>query len=266
MFEYHGGETFVHNLDPRVKLGVLLLLTLVIFIVTDLVLIGILFFVVILVWFVARLPVKHLLQYCKMLLVLFIILIAMQALFYPGETVIYQPVIPEAIPLVGGLGKISEEGVVFGLVLSFRLLTLIVLMPLLTMTTPVEKIALGLIKMRLPYTAAYTATIALSMIPILQNELVTIMDAQRLRAFQIFDKGTLFEKIKAYPTLVIPLIIGSMRRAQSMCVAMDSRAFGASKKRTFMEDISMRSADWVVLISVALSTVLIIGIYYSGIL
>ncbi|MGI6615393.1 MAG: energy-coupling factor transporter transmembrane component T family protein [Dethiobacteria bacterium] len=266
MFEYHGGETFVHNLDPRVKLGVLLLLTLVIFIVTDLMLIGILFFMVVTVWLMARLPIKILWQYCKMLLVLFVILIAMQALFYPGKTIIYQPLIPEAVPLAGGLGKISREGLIFGIIISFRLLTLVVLMPLLTMTTPVEKIALGLIKMGLPYTAAYTATITLSMIPILQNELAIIMDAQRLRAFQIFDRGNLFEKLKAYPALVIPLIIGSMRRAQSMCVAMDSRAFGASKKRTFLEDISMKSSDWVVLVSVALSAVLVVGIYYSDIL
>jgi len=57
----------------------------------------------------------------------------------------------------------------------------------------------------------------------------------------------LFEKLRAYPALVTPLVIGSMRRAQLMAVAMDSRAFGASKSRTYLEDITLHGRDWVFL-------------------
>ena len=40
-------------------------------------------------------------------------------------------------------------------------------------------------------------------------------------------------------------VIGAMRRAQLIAVAMDSRAFGASKSRTFIQDIQMQAADWL---------------------
>jgi energy-coupling factor transport system permease protein len=90
-------------------------------------------------------------------------------------------------------------------------------------------------------------TTALNMVPILQAETGVIVDAQRLRAMHSFEKGKLIDKIKAYPALVTPLVIGSMRRAQLMAVAMDSRAFGATTSRTYLDDIHMVFKDWVFL-------------------
>jgi energy-coupling factor transport system permease protein len=245
MVQYYPGKTFVHKLDPRSKLIALVLLTILIFAVTDFKVIGMIFCTSILLWMIAKLPASILLGYMKFLGPLLVLLVLLQALFYPGNVYLVKPLIPEWVPLIGGLGKLDKEGVIFGLVLSFRLITLISLMPLVTFTTPVEKFTLGLIKLGLPYTVAYTATTALNMIPTLQNELGVIVDAQKLRAFQTFEEGKFIDKIKAYPTLVIPLIVGSMRSAQQMGVAMDSKAFGTNRDRTFLEDITLGTKDWV---------------------
>lgn len=256
LVQYYPGKTFVHRLDPRSKLIALVLLTIVIFAVTDFKIIALIFLGSLCLWLTAKLPLSILFSYMKFLGSLLIILIILQALFYPGQTILLKPLIPHWVPLLGGLGKINKEGIIFGIVLSFRLITLICLMPLVTFTTPIEKFTLGLIKLGLPYTVAYTATTALNMIPILQAELGVIMDAQRLRAFQTFENGKFVEKIKAYPTLVIPLIIGSMRSAQLMGVAMDSKAFGANKDRTFLEDIVLKPQDWLFMFAVGLLVVL----------
>lgn len=245
--QYYAGDSFIHRLDPRAKLISLLLLTILIFACTDIRIIFVILVGVLLGWRLAALPTSILGSYSKILAPLLVILIAMQAVFYPGQTKLVDPLIPEFIPLLGGLGHITREGIWFGFVLSVRLLALIVLMPLITFTTPVERLALGLIKMGLPYTIAYTATTALNMIPIMQSELGYVMDAQRLRAFRVFEEGSFTEKVKAYPALVVPLVVGSMRSAQSMGVAMDSRAFGAKKTRTFLVDISFQWYDWVFL-------------------
>ena len=103
----------------------------------------------------------------------------------------------------------------------------------------------SLVRMGLPYRLAYTVTTALNLIPTLQAEAGVIRDAQRLRAFQAFEKGTFLDKLKAYPPLVTPLIIGAMRRAQLMAIAMDSRAFGSGASRTYIQDIRMRVGDWL---------------------
>ena len=56
------------------------------------------------------------------------------------------------------------------------------------------------------------------------------------------------------------MIIGAMRRAQQMGVAMDTRAFGCSKKRTYIETISMRKSDWIYLVAAfVLGTALVVA-------
>ena len=132
---------------------------------------------------------------------------------------------------------------------------LIVLLPLVSMTTPVQILALGLVKIGVPYQLSYTLTSALNMVPILQSEIASIVDAQKLRAMQTFDKGKLREKLRSYPALVTPLVIGAMRRAQAMSVAMDSRAFGAFKTRTYIEDVALGSIDWIFMLCVVLYSV-----------
>jgi energy-coupling factor transport system permease protein len=71
-----------------------------------------------------------------------------------------------------------------------------------------------------------------------------VADAQRLRACQLFEKAGFLTKLRAYPSLVTPLVIGAMRRAQLIAVAMDARAFGAGKNRTYIQDIHMQTRDW----------------------
>ena len=159
----------------------------------------------------------------------------------------FAPIIPSFMPLVGGIGRLTLEGVLFGVLLSLRLLTLVILLPLVTMTTPIHLFALGLIRLGVSHKIAYTATTTINLIPVLRMEAAAIMDAQKLRGFSTFDEGRLFKKLKAYPTLVMPLVIGAMRDAQLMGVAMDVRAFGTSKSRTYVDDIRMSAADWVML-------------------
>lgn len=248
LIQYYPGESLFHKLDPRVKILILLLLTIVIFIVENFFVIAAIFATILILWTSARLPLGTVASYFKFLLGLFAFLTILQALFYPGTQVLVQPVIPNFVPLIGGSGTITVEGMLFGLLISFRLLVLVCLLPLITMTTPIHMFALGLVRMGMTYKIAYTATTAINMIPALQAETGVIIDAQRLRGFTVFEKGTLMQKMKAYPALVVPLVIGAMRRAQLMGVAMDARAFGALKGRTYVEDIAMRPADWVALV------------------
>lgn len=248
LIEYYPGESFMHKLDPRVKVISLLIVTIAIFIVTNFVVIGVTFLTCILLWANSKLPLQKIKGYLKFLMSLFVILTLMQAFFYSGEHYLVKPVIPEFIPLIGGLGSISQEGVLFGLLLSFRLLTLVCFMPLIMMTTPIHLFSLGLVKMGMSYKIAYMATTAINLIPIFESETQVIMDAQKMRGLKVFEKGKLFEKFKAYPALVVPLVIGAMRKAQLMGVAMDSRAFGASPQRTYIEDITMRPVDLAALL------------------
>jgi len=240
-------DSIIHKLDPRIKLVIIVCITLLVFIITKFLPIGILFFSLLVLWKISGIPLKRILSYLRVLVFLFLLLIIMQAVFYPGEKVLLEPLIPEAVPLVGGKGNITLEGVLFGLLLCLRVLTLMCIFPVLLATTTLEKITLAMVKLGLPYRIAFTATTAINQLPVLQSEAGVIMDAQKLRGFMVFETGRFLSKIKALHVLVVPLVMGSMRRASMMGIAMDSRAFGAFKKRTFVDEINIERRDWIAL-------------------
>lgn len=258
LIAYYPGKTIFHRLDPRVKIIFMLLVSAAIFTVKSILIAGLVLILMLALWFVARLPLKVLMSFMKVLLGIILFLFVVQAILYPGDT----PIIKPLIPIGNGIGQITLEGILFAVLLSLRLMAMIILLPLVSFTTPVQSFALGMVKMGLPYKLAYTMTTALNLVPILQAETGVIVDAQRLRAMKSFENGKLGEKLRAYPALVTPLVIGSMRRAQLMAVAMDSRAFGASKNRTYLEDEHMESRDWIFLfLSLLITAGMIAGNY-----
>ena len=115
------GDSAVHKLDPRVKFIVLVFLTIIVFMLKSYIAIGILFVVVMSLWVTAKMSLKTIATYIKFMLVLFLILIVMQAIFYQGETVLVKPLIPEKVPLLGGKGHITLEGILFGLLLCLKI-------------------------------------------------------------------------------------------------------------------------------------------------
>ena len=244
LIAYYPGKTFIHRLDPRAKIIFMIIVSTSIFMVDRIYVSLFILLTMLGLWALAKLPGSVLWGFMKTLLPIIGFLFVVQAILYPGVT----PLIKPLIPIGKGIGQVTLEGVLFAVMLALRLMAMIIMLPLVSFTTPVQNFALGLVKMGLPYTLAYTTTTALNLVPILQAEAGVIVDAQRLRAMQTFEKGKLGEKLKAYPALVTPLVIGSMRRAQLMAVAMDSRAFGATKNRTYMEDLVMRFKDWAFLI------------------
>ncbi len=261
ILDYHYGDSYVHKMDPRIKMILLVVLTIVVFMISNFyVLLG-MFALVMLVWKTARLPLKNILRYMKFLLGLVAFLVTLQALFFSsGENpvILLHPIIPEAVPLIGGIGTIYLDGILFGLILGFRLLTLVSIMPVFVMTTTIGETALGLVKLGMNYKYAYMTTTALNLIPSLQDEAKIVMDAQKMRGFQVFETGKLMDKLKAYTTLAVPLVVGAMRRAQLMGVAMEARAFGVHKTRTYREVLHMRTIDIVSFVIVFLICVLMV--------
>ena len=252
-FQFCPGDSIFHKLDPRVKLLLILSVSIAIFSVSNLVVVSALFVVVFLVWLLCRLPIRNLAKMFKILIPFFIFLILIQALWYPGKYVLVQPLIPTALPVIGGYGQISLDGILHGVMICLRLSVLMNLIPLLTTTTEIETIVLGLVQTGLPYKFAYMATTAMNMVPTFVEEMNTIKNAQLLRACTVFEEGNLAQKLKAYPALIVPLVIGAMRRAQSMGIAMDARSFAVYKERTYINELTWKKKDTVALCLVILA-------------
>ena len=83
----------------------------------------------------------------------------------------------------------------------------------------------------MPYEFAFAFTTAVRFVPVLAEEAQTIMDAQKARGLEL-EKGGLLKRIRNYVPVLIPLIVSAIRRSLELAEAMESRAWGATKKRT----------------------------------
>jgi energy-coupling factor transport system permease protein len=95
-------------------------------------------------------------------------------------------------------------------------------------------------------------------VPVLAKEAQTIMDAQKSRGLEL-EKGNFLKRIRNYVPVLIPLIVGAVRRSLELAEAMESRAFGANIKRTSLYRLRIKRED-LITITISIS-LLIIALY-----
>jgi energy-coupling factor transport system permease protein len=223
-------------LDARTKLFIIFLFTLLVFFIDTFSAAVCLLLSFIVIRLTAGIPPLGF-KYLKNLTLLAVFIIFTQTLFGPGETYIVNPLFPASFPFFGGTGSLKWEGFILGIVVVCRLAALMLLLPILTLTTPPHQISAGLCALGFNYRAAFIITTALNFIPFFKEEALIIMDAQKLRGMRKFG-------IKSYINLLVPLMLGAMRKAQISSVIMDSRAFGVYKTRTLLEKPKMKRLDF----------------------
>jgi energy-coupling factor transport system permease protein len=227
----------LRKLDPRAKLAIVLMMSAAVFLLGDPRTILGAFAASLFLWRLARLGFRDLVTYAKPLVFIFVFLVLTQGFFYAGE----------ASRLFGT--PLKPEGLVYGLVLCVRVMTLACTLPFLLATSTIEELVLGLTKLGLPYRTAYTATTALNQVPVLRADIASIIAAQKLRGCAAFEGKNPLRKLKAYPALVVPLVMSAMRRANLMGTAMDARAFGSSKTRTSIHGLRFKIPDFLTIVT-----------------
>jgi len=233
----------IYKLDPRTKLLFILFLTTLVFFINKLFIAVCLMLSFIIIRFAAKVPF-HTIKHIKSLSLFAVFIIIMQTVFGPGENYIINPLFPCSFPVFGGMGSLKWDGFLLGLVITCRLSSLLILFPVFTQTTSPHSLAAGLHALGINYRTAFVITYSFNLIPHFREEALIIMDAQKLRNMRSFDKGFIFAKLKALSSLVLPLVLGAMRKAQNSSVAMDSRAFGLYKTRTILDKPEMKHYDY----------------------
>ena len=75
--------------------------------------------------------------------------------------------------------------------------------------------------------------LALRYIPDIQRDYRDISLAQQARGTEMSKKASLIDRLKAASAILIPLILSSMERIETISNAMELRGFGKEKKRTW---------------------------------
>ncbi len=144
-------------------------------------------------------------------------------------------------------GTLTTENVEYALSLTLRFLVLITSFSIFFLTTSPDKLSLALEKARIPFEFNFAFITAIRFVPVLADEAQSIMDAQRSRGLEL-DKGGFITRIRNYIPILLPLIINSIRRSLELAEAMESRAFGASRERTNIYELRMGASDYATLV------------------
>ena len=122
-------------------------------------------------------------------------------------------------------------------------------------TTNPSEFAASLNRIGVSYKISYAVALALRYIPDIQREYRDISLAQQARGTEMSKKASLVDRLKAASTILIPLILSSMERIETISNAMELRGFGKNTKRTWYSGRKFSKMD---IISIASCTLLML--------
>lgn len=243
--QYFPIDSFIHKLDPRNKLISTFILIIAIFFVNSAIGFAITAVFVLSIIFMAKLPIRYVIKGLKPVFFIILFTAVLNIFFTKGQTLLFSL----------GVIKVYSEGVRLALLMAGRLIALITITNVLTLTTSPIDLTAGLElllnplrKFKVPaHEIAMMMTIALRFIPTLIDETDKIMKAQMARGAEI-DTGSLINKVKAFIPILIPLFISAFRRADELAMAMECRCYNGGDGRTKMKQLKTTYRDYTAMI------------------
>ena len=218
--QYVPGKSFLHRMDARVKIVLIIAFIVLVFVGQNYPALGIVVVSVLGVMAFSNVPVK--LYFKSLRMIIFVVI------------------------LTAGLNLFYGRGVFIAL----RILSLIFISSVLTFTTSPTDLTDALERLMKPlkvlhisvHEIAMMMTIALRFVPTLLEETDKIMSAQKARGADL-ESGGLFQRIKALVPILIPLFVSSFRRAYELAMAMECRCYQGGSGRTRMKSMHMTRLD-----------------------
>lgn len=141
-------------------------------------------------------------------------------------------------------GFTSVESILYGLSAALQINSIIVAGVIFLSTTRNEDIGLGLIELGVPYRLGFAFTTALRLVPTFVGTTVTVIQAQRSRGFDPFT-GSIIERIKKFVPLLGPVFLSTLRNADTLSRALESRGFARTEKRTQYRSLKAGTGDLI---------------------
>lgn len=166
---------------------------------------------------------------------------------------------------IAGPYVITAEQLFYHFNVIIKTISTIPIVLLFVCTTNPSEFAASLSKIGVSYRIGYAVALALRYIPDIQREYRDISLAQQARGTEMSKKASLVNRLKAASTILIPLILSSMERIETISNAMELRGFGKGKKRTWYSGRKFAVADIVsITVCVLLMITSLLITYFNG--
>jgi energy-coupling factor transport system permease protein len=257
LFEmYVNKDSFVHKLDPRVKLMWFFCVMVCAAIVNSAIPSGIVFAWIIFMAILARLPLKRLLLLTQALAYLIIVCILMWPLFVKSGPTVFE----------WDWFKVTYNGILVGVGMGFRLSSMILASAVVFMTTTQKELLESLRTIKIPEHFVFATVLALRYIPSLMGEWKTIAEAQACR-----DPGRgkgIVGKIKRITSAIgipiaVPLIHRVAKMTNELSLALDSKGFNPDMRPIPYKELKIgRSDKACAVMSIAILMVYILARFF----
>jgi energy-coupling factor transport system permease protein len=241
VFFYTPQGTFLHRLDPRIKIVLLVLFFAVMAFMHDIYYLSIIVSGI-LACFIAAGSAENIGKMAILFGMIGCATFILWVLFYSGPP--------------GGAS-------VYAGAMSLRFIDMLLAGLLFLSITSLEEFSAGLILLGVPYPAAFTVSLSFRLVIVFIAAGFTIVEAQKVRGNTV-ERGSVIKRIKAYAPLLVPLILNGIKKAETLTLALESKGFSPGNKIQIKDRYRMKISDWVALL-LGFATIVLLSvlmIYY----
>jgi energy-coupling factor transport system permease protein len=259
--QYIPADSYIHRLDPRIKLFLFIVLVLAIALNTTYIgnLIGLILSFYL--FWASRIPIRYGLSGVKPAVPFIVVLAILQLLFqgklFSGGSVFFHY----------RFILITSESIRLVIVSTVRFIEIIFLSSILTLSTSttqlthsIQSLLSPLKKIHFPvHEVSLITTIAIRFVPTFAMEMEKMMKAQASRGAD-FGSGSwwkIVQRTKGMFPIIIPLFNNALARAEDLILAMESRCYTPGEERTSYLIYQAALKDYLVLV---------IGLFLAGLL
>ena len=234
---YVDRPSWLHQLDPRTKLAFVVVSSIVLLsfnqpVVSAAFLLGIHG-----VLWSGKVPTGRLRWAWQRMWPITALILVLWPVFYPqGDEVLWQ----------AWRIRITTQGLWQGVSMALRVDALAFAFLVLLFSTDQTRLVRGLVKLGLPYEWGLTLAIALRYLPTLYGIYTAVNEAQQARGW-IIGQGGLVQRMKSYLPVLVAVIVGALRLADNLSMALSARGFQPGAKRTYLRELGLSLEDKVCL-------------------
>ena len=263
MLAYIDVDSPIHRLTGSTKLICFLLWSITAMLSYDTRVLGMMFIISLILFKLSKVEFKQVALVFYFILIFLVINNIAVFIFSPVEGVHIYGTQHDLFKLFGPY-VFTQEQLFYQFNMTLKYLTIIPLGLVFLSATDPSEFAASLSKIGISYRLAYSVAIAMRYIPDIQRDFVEISQAQQARGIDMSSKATLWVRLKNTSAILMPLILTSLDRIETISYAMELRAFGKHKKRTFYSERPFLKRDTYTLVGFSVLMAIFLVITFSN--
>jgi len=231
---YVPGNSWLHRLDPRVKLWGVCVCVTVAFLWTHPLIYGMLLLGLHGLLWSSHITWRAIVQLWRQMAPLLLLILILQPWFSPAGHVVW----------TWGALELTFGGLWTATNLALRAATLAFTIATLIFTTAQAQLVQAFGRLGMPYLWGLTISLTLRFVPAIYSLYLAVREAQAARGWE--PAGPWWRRLRDYVPVLVSVIIGTLRLNDQLTFALAARGLGAGTPRSTWRALSMRRVDWVI--------------------